>query len=56
MDYKKVLRGLAIAVAGAVLTYLAQEIPHVDFGSYTPLVVAGFAALVNAGREYLKSL
>lgn len=56
MDYKKIGRGLLIAVGGAVLTYLAEQIPNVDFGTYTPLVVAGFSALINAGREYLKGL
>lgn len=54
MDYTKVLKGLGIALAGAGLTYLAQL--QFNFGAYTPLVVALAAALVNWGREYLKSV
>lgn len=56
MDYKKILRGLGISVAGAILTYLAEQLPGVDFGTYTPLVVAGVSTLINAVREYLKTL
>lgn len=56
MDYKKVGRGLAIALGGAALTYFAQLIPHIDFGTYTPVAVAVFSALINAGREYIKTL
>lgn len=56
MDFKKVGKGLLIAVGAAALTYLAQTLPNVNFGVYTPLVVAGFSALINFGREYLKTL
>lgn len=55
-NYKKIGKGLLIAMAGAGLTYLAQLIPGLDFGIYTPLAVATFSALINAGREYLKTL
>ena len=51
----KVLKGLLIASAGAALTYLAQEIPNIDFGVYTPVAVAGFSALVNAAKVFLQS-
>lgn len=55
MNYQKVAKGLGIAMGGAGLTYLAALLPNVDFGAYTPLVVAGFSTLINLGREYLKS-
>lgn len=55
-NYKKIGKGLLIAMAGAALTYAAEQIPGLNFGQYTVLAVAVFSALVNAGREYLKSL
>lgn len=53
VDYKKILTGLGIAIAGAALTYLLDVIPSIDFGVWTPVVVALNSALVNAGRRYL---
>ena len=50
----KIARGAGIAIAGALLTYLAQYISSTDFGVYTPLVVTIASILVNAGREYIK--
>lgn len=52
---KKVGKGLLIAAAGAALTYLAEAIPGIDFGAWTPLVVAGTSVLVNFGRKFLSS-
>jgi hypothetical protein len=50
---KKVGKGALIAGAGAVLTYLVEAVPGIDFGSYTPLVVAVLGILVNFGRKFL---
>lgn len=55
MNYKKVGKGLLIAMGGAGLTYLAQLLPGVDFGVYTGLVVALASAGINFAREWLKS-
>lgn len=55
MDYKKVLRGFVIALAGAALTYAADQIPNLDFGQYTLVVAAVLSAGVNAARQYLVS-
>lgn len=55
MDYKKALRGLFIALAGATLTYITELLPGVDFGAYTVVVVAIASAGVNFAREWLKS-
>ena len=49
----KIGKGALIAGAGAVLTYLVEAIPQVDFGQYTPVVVAVFSVLVNAVRKVL---
>lgn len=52
-DILKVLRGAAIAAAGAVLTYLSQWISGADFGVYTPTVVAVWSIVVNLLRKWL---
>lgn len=52
-DLVKVGKGALIAGAGAVLTYLTSAITTLDFGEYTPLVVAGFGILVNLLRKLI---
>lgn len=52
-DWKKVGKGLLIAVAGAALTYATEFIPTVDWGSYTPVVVAGASVLINLAWKLL---
>lgn len=47
-EVKKFAKGLGIAFLGAFATYLAEYIPGVDFGAWTPLVVMLNSALVNA--------
>jgi len=51
---KKILRGALIAGGGAVLTYLAQNLSEMNFGAYTPIVVALMSILINAAKEYIK--
>lgn len=51
-DGKKILKGFAIAVGGACLTYLASVVPNVDFGEWTPVVVALFSCLVNIAQRF----
>lgn len=53
VEIKKIGRGLLIALAGAALTYLSEQIPNVDFGTYTPVVVSGFSVLVNTLQKLL---
>jgi len=50
---KKVGIGALIAGAGAVLTYLTEMIPSIDFGTWTPIVVATFSVAVNYFRKLL---
>lgn len=50
----KIAKGAGIAVGGVLLTYLAQFVSNTDFGIYTPVVVALWGILINAGREFLK--
>jgi len=55
-DGKKILVGAGVAVGGALLTYLADTIPNVDFGAYTPIVVSIASVLVNASRKFISDL
>lgn len=53
-ETKKVLKGLGIALLGALITYMADTIPGIDFGAYTGLVVALNSVLVNAARVWIQ--
>jgi len=54
-DGKKILVGAGIAVGGALLTYLANLLPNLEFGEFTPVVVAIFSILINAGRKFIEN-
>jgi len=49
---KKIGKGALIAGSGAVLTYLAEAIPGLDFGEYTPVIVATLSILINSGIKF----
>jgi hypothetical protein len=53
VDAKKLLKGLGVAVVGAGLTYLTSWITDQDFGTATPMIVAGFGFLANFVRKLL---
>lgn len=53
-DAEKIIIGACIAMGGALLTYLTQVIGQVDFGAYTPIVVALASILINAARKFLQ--
>lgn len=53
-DFYKIGKGLLIALAGAALTYLASVIGDIDFGPYTPVIVALGSVLINAGLKFLQ--
>lgn len=52
-DVKRILVGAGVAMGGALLTYIADLIPSVNFGEYTPIVVALMSVIVNTGRKLL---
>lgn len=52
-DGKKLWKGLLVAVGGALITYVAQIVGEIDFGTWTPAVVAVSSVLVNAARKFL---
>lgn len=53
-DSLKILKGAGIALAGALLTYLAEILPKVDFGNYTLIVAPIISILINAGLKFFK--
>jgi len=52
-DVFKALRGLVVVLAGAALTYVADMIPSVDFGMYSPLVVSISSTLIELARRFV---
>ena len=52
-DLKSIGKGLLIACGGAALTYLTDAISAIDFGIYTPAVVAFWSVVVNIVRKWL---
>ena len=53
IDWKKIGKGALIAIAGTLLTYLTDLIPTIDFGVYTPVVVAWFSIFVNFANKWI---
>lgn len=53
IDYKKILIGAGIALLGALATYLQDTIPSIDFGVYTPVIVAVNSILINTIRRFV---
>lgn len=53
IDYKKLLIGAGVALLGALATYLQDTIPGIDFGTWTPVVVALNSILVNTIRKFI---
>lgn len=52
-DAKRILIGACVAIAGALLTYGSEVITQIDFGSWTPVVVALWSIVVNVGRKWI---
>lgn len=55
-DASKVGKGALIAVGGALVTFVAEVVTQIDFGEWTPLVVAGASIGINLARKYLQGL
>lgn len=54
VEIHKILIGAGIATGGALLTYLTELLPTVDFGEFTPVAVAVFSVLINAFKKFLE--
>ncbi len=53
-DLKKILKGLAIAMGGAGITYILGIVDVIDVGIFTPLWVAGSSAVLNALQLWIR--
>ena len=53
-DTQKIIKGLAIAMGGAGITYLLGILDFIDVGYQTPLIVAIASSLLNALRIWVK--
>lgn len=54
-DGLKIAKGASIALGGALIVYVAEILPQIEFGSYTPLVVALGGVIINFLRKWLKN-
>ena len=52
-DGIKILKGVGIAAGGAVVAFLINVLPQVNFQGYEYIVIPVVSALLNAGRKWL---
>jgi len=52
-DGVKIAKGLGYAIGGAVLAFLIDLIPSVDFGAYTPVVAPALSGLLLTSVKWL---
>lgn len=50
---KSIGKGAVIATGGALLTYSTETLTNIDFGEYTPVVVAIGGIVLNFFRKLL---
>lgn len=50
---RKIVVGAFISMGGVLLTYLADTIPGIDLGSWTPAMVVVSGILINTARKWL---
>jgi hypothetical protein len=53
---KKIGKGALIAAGGALCTYLLENLSQVNFGAYTPILVAVFSILINSVKEHINGV
>ena len=51
---KKIKRGALIAGAGALLTFLEETVPGIDFGEWSLLATALNSFLINLIKEFIQ--
>jgi hypothetical protein len=51
-DWSRILVGAGVAMSGALVTYFSEVVVEIDWGHWTPLVVAGFSVLANVVRKW----
>lgn len=55
IDRNKIVKGFFIAVGGAALTYIAEQLPMIDFGQYQIIIFPLASSLVNAGIKWFSN-
>lgn len=55
-DLIKIGKGFLIAVGGAALVYFTEVFAQIDWGTWTPVVTALSAVLINAARKWLQNV
>lgn len=55
LDWKKIGKWALIAIWWALFTYFESWIIQIDFGVYTPVIMAVNSILVNAVNKFLAS-
>ncbi len=55
IGWKKIGKGALIAGGAAVITYLLEAIPSVNFGTYTPVIMGIAGIVLNAARKWLSN-
>ncbi len=51
----KIVKGGAIAGGGVFATFILQELSQLDFGSYSAIVAAFLAVVINAVKQILRT-
>jgi hypothetical protein len=52
-DFYKIIKGAALAGAGAIVAVLADNLTTLDFGPWTAVIGAGISVVLNAARKFL---
>lgn len=52
-DLKRIAVGAGVAAVAAFVTFVAEHIQGIDFGTYTPFVMVVVSVIVNAIRKWI---
>ena len=53
-DLVKIIKGALIAGTGALCTFILQNVGQIDFGQWTPVVVASISILMNTILKFVE--
>jgi len=54
-DGLKIAKGAGIAVGGALIVYLLNILPNVDFGEFTYMAIPIISVLLNSALKFFKN-
>lgn len=55
-DLAKIGKGALIAMGGALLVYITDTLPQIEWGPWAGVAVAVGAILINAARKFIQGL